>query len=177
MKKILLLVVILSFGPVITGCGYTTKSSLASHMKTIYIKPIVNKISYATEGTSRNIYVPLLEVDIHKALTDRFLFDGNLKTEEAGDADLTLKGELINYDRRVLRYTDNDDVQEYRIYLNVSLTLIDNRSGEILWQEPDFTGESTYFVSGSLAKTEDEAIDDAIADLARRIVERTVEDW
>ena len=45
------------------------------------------------------------------------------------------------------------------------------------WTESNFVGETTYFTSGSLAKSENVAIQDALTDLARRIVERTIEDW
>ena len=168
-------VLLLSFDS--ASCGYTTKSTLPARLKSINVERFENKISYTSDSTQRNLYIPLLEVDIQKGIVDRFLFDGNLKIQDADGADLILKGSLINYDRRALRYTDGDDVQEYRIYLSVSLTLVDNETDEVLWEEPNFTGEATYFVTGSLAKSEEAAIDEAVVDLARRIVERTVEDW
>lgn len=178
MKKNLLIIglgLILSF--LNTSCGYTTRSTLSSDIRSIHITDFKNRISYTTDGSNRNLYIPLLEVDIHKAVVDRFLFDGNLKIAPKETADLILVGELINYDRRPLRYTSGDDVEEYRIYLKVSLKLIKGSTQEVEWSEPSFVGEATYFVTGALAKSEDLAIDEAIEDLARRIVERTVEAW
>ena len=46
-----------------------------------------------------------------------------------------------------------------------------------MWAEPSFGGDSTYLVTGSGSKSESVAIDDAVKDLAQRIIERTVEDW
>ena len=46
-----------------------------------------------------------------------------------------------------------------------------------MWEEKGFIGDATYFTSGTLAKTEDTALDEAVDDLARRIVERTIEWW
>ncbi len=158
------------------SCGYTTRSTLPASIKTIHVELFKNSISYTTEG-SRNIYLPLLEVKVRNAVTDRFLFDGNLKLADPDQANLVLKGELKNYERTVLRYTDNDDVQEYRVHITVALELWNTRKQEAVWMEPAFVGEATYFVTGASAKSEESAVDDAMKDLARRIVERTVEDW
>ena len=76
-----------------------------------------------------------------------------------------------------LRYTDNDEVEEYRINLVVNISLWDKKENKLIWGENNFTGDTTYFTRGSLAKSEDTAINDAIKDLSRRIVERTVEQW
>lgn len=160
----------------IAGCGYTTRSTLPSTIKTIHVEMFKNKIDFTTEGR-RNIYLPLLEIKVRNAVIERFLFDGNLKIAEKDRAHLVLKGELQGYDRSALRYTDNDDVQEYRIHITVSLEMLDAQTGEVKWTEPSFVGEATYFTTGALAKSEDTAVAEAITDLARRIVERTVEDW
>ncbi|MCK5013390.1 MAG: LptE family protein [Candidatus Omnitrophica bacterium] len=159
-----------------SGCGYTTKSTLPASIKTIRVEPFKNSINY-TEGTGRNIYFPLLEVKARNAVIDRFLFDGNLKVVEPHEADLILEGELKRYQRSGLRFTDDDDVQEYRVHVTVSFELRDTQSGEVSWSEPNFVGEATYFVTGAEARSEESAVDDAIVDLARRIVERTIEDW
>jgi len=160
----------------ISGCGYTTKSILPKSIQTIYVEPFKNDIDYANE-TRRNIYLPLLEVDARNAVIDRFLFDGNLKITEPETADLILRGNLNNYARTALRFTDNDDVEEYRIHISVSFELYNPKKDEISWTEPGFTGEATFFLRGSEVTSEESAIDKAILDLARRIVERTIEDW
>ena len=51
------------------------------------------------------------------------------------------------------------------------------RTGKIIWKEKEFSGEATYRTTGSLAATESASVKDAVSDLARRIVERTVEGW
>ena len=158
------------------GCGYTTKSTLPKNIKTIRVEPFKNSIDF-TSGSGRNIYLPLLEVKARNAVIDRFLFDGNLKVVEPETADLVLEGELKGYQRSALRYTDNDEVQEYRVHVTVSFRLTDTQSGEISWSEPNFVGEATYFVTGPSVTSEDSAVEAAIRDLARRIVERTIEDW
>jgi len=121
-------------------------------------------------------YRPGMEVDLTKAVRDRFLFDGNLKIATQENADIILKGKLVDFKKDVLRYDANDNVEEYRIKLIANLELED-ASNKAIWKESGFVGETTYRTSGSLAKGEDAAIEDAISDLARRIVERTIEAW
>ncbi|MEW5894856.1 MAG: LPS assembly lipoprotein LptE [Candidatus Omnitrophota bacterium] len=162
----------------IPGCGYTTKSALPPRLEKIYVAPFKNSISYTSTVGERNVYFPLLEVKIRNAVVDRFLFDGNLKVaSDEKTADLVLKGELVDYQRYALRYTDNDDVQEYRILVVTSLVLYDNQKEEVFWQYGRFAGEATYFVTGAQATSEESAVVRATEDLARRIVEKTIENW
>lgn len=158
-------------------CGYSTHTTLPRHFRTIHIEPFKNAVGYSTEGARRNLYVPLLEVKTRSAIADRFLLDGTLKVIEPQTADLILKGELKDYDRAGLRFSDSDDVEEYRISITVSLELFDTSKQETVWAEPSFSGEATYFLSGPQATSEEAAIQKAMEDLARRVVERTVEDW
>lgn len=162
------------------GCGYTTRSMISTEFKAIYIPPFVNKIDFTQEtdvGNKYKINKPLLETEITKAVVDKFIFDGNLKLADKQSSDLTLKGELVEFRRDPLRYTENNDVEEYRLNLVVNISMWNNRQEKIVWEEQRFTGDTTYFVTGTQAISEDTAITAAVKDLARRIVERTVEQW
>jgi len=169
--------ILLFYSLALTGCGYTVSgSTLPKSLKTVYVKEFVNKIDFATE-TRRRLYLPLLERDVRSAVVDRYLFDGNLRIGAEESADLILSGELLEYDRDALRYTDNDEVQEYRVQVIVSIKLFNTQTKEYMWEESSFAGEADYFVSGTSAGTEEATVKEAINDLARRIVERTIEDW
>ena len=160
----------------LAGCGYTTGSLLPSKYKTIYVEPFKNKISYVSDST-RALYIPLLESKAREAIVDRFLFDGHLRIARSQQADLLLHGELTGFERQELRLTDNQEVQEYRIQITVALTMEDLISGKTFWAEPSFTGEATYFTTGPQAKSESAALEEALTDLSRRAVARTIEDW
>jgi hypothetical protein len=180
MKKIILFLLLATL---MIGCGYTTRSMISNKFRTIYVTPFVNKIDITKEtdaGSKYKIYKPMLESDITKKVTNKFLFDGNLKPVKEGNADLILKGELVEFRRDPLRYTDNNEVEEYRINIVVNLSLWDKKENKLVWQENGFTGDFTYFTSFTTfgtPKSEDVAVNDALDDLARRIVERTVEQW
>lgn len=163
----------------VSGCGYTTRSLLPPNFKTIYVENFVNKIKVAAESSDDRMYrgyKPGMEIDVSKAIRDKYLFDGNLKVVDQENADLILKGELIDFRNESLRYDRSDNVLEYRVRMVVNIEL-QTKDGKTRWKESGFAGESLYNASGGLAKPESESIADAEADLARRVVERTIEEW
>ena len=170
---------------VLAGCGYTTRSMLYGKYNTIYITPFLNKVDITQESYSASkyrIYRPMLETNITKKVINQYLFDGNLKPVKEGMADLVLKGELLEYRKDPLTYTsDSENVTEYRINIYVNLSLWDTKENKLVWQENNFNGNYSYFTnfaSGNVVTIpEDTAVTNAIEDLARRIVERTVEQW
>jgi hypothetical protein len=179
-KRYALIVVILGLVISAAGCGYTTRSALSSRYSSIYVDSFTNQIKITEEQSDTRMYRGYrhgLETEVTRAVIDRFLLDGNLKVAGQADASLILKGDLIDFRKEPLRYDANDTVEEYRIIITVNMELEDVREGKVLWRERHFAGESSYRTSGSLAKGEDAAIKDAVSDLARRIVERSIEGW
>ena len=173
---LLIILLLISF----CGCGYTTHSLLPPHLKRIYVENFKNAIDITGETSEREVYKtyrPRLELDVTKAVIDKFIFDGNLKISRAEDADVILTGELVDFKREALRYDEADNIEEYRIVILVSIKLKDIKENKILWQFDRFAGSYEYYTIGSQAKTEATAINGAIDDLARRIVEQTIEIW
>jgi outer membrane lipopolysaccharide assembly protein LptE/RlpB len=174
MKRAILSLLLLAV--MFPGCGYTTGSLISSRYKTVFVEPFENKIDYMNQD-DRKIYIPQMETKVHDAVIDRFMFDGNLKIAEKGNADLVLKGKVLSFNRGDLSLTNNNDVKEYRLTVTVALTLWDTVNEKVVWEEPSFSGDTTYFTTGALAKSEATAIQDAVNDLARRAVDRTIQDW
>lgn len=182
-KPVLFSLLLVACSQLFIACGYTTSSIYKGPHKTIYIEPFANKIDIISEEASSishkfRTYHPFMETDLRKAVIRRFMYDGGLRISKKEDADLILKGELIDYQRDALRYENNqEDVAEYRISVVTHLTLLEKGKSEPLWDEPSFVGDYTYFTSGTQAKTEEVALDGAVADLAQRVIERVVDNW
>jgi len=169
-----LLLVILFLG----GCGYTTGSLLPSHLKTIYVRPFRNKIELTAELAPDEYrfrtYRSHLETDVTKEVIDKFINGGHLKVVEEENANLILTAELVDYLRTPVRYgSDNETVEEYRISIVCSVKVKDVREDVLLWQNSRVIGDATYDVSES----EDSCVSSAVSDLARRIVNHTIERW
>jgi len=178
MKKILAAMIIFTFA--LSGCGYTTKSLLPSNYKTIHVENFKNAIKITAEQSNERMYrgyVPGMELSLTRAVIDKYMMDGNLRIDSPERADLILTAELTDFNRGGIRYDSDDNVEEYRIKLVVNMELTEAKTGKTVWKEPGFAGETTYRTSGTLEMSEDAAIDAAIVDLAKRIVERTIEAW
>lgn len=165
---------------VYSGCGYTTRAYIGPYQK-IYVAPFRNRIDIAnakSEYSRYMTYYPLLESTITQAVVNRFIFDGSLKITREEDADAVLKGELVSYERGAMRYAENnEDVTQYRVTLVVNIGLYNADTGAQIWQKNNLAGDSNYYTTGSQAKSEKSALDDAVSDLARRVVEEFVEAW
>ncbi|MBI4598259.1 MAG: LptE family protein [Candidatus Omnitrophica bacterium] len=162
------------------SCGYTTRPGLPSNLRTVYVKPFANRIDFTRLDTGYDrfpLYRHKMEVDLTNAVINRFQFTGLLRPAGADHADTRLEGELVQYRRDPLRYNASQDVEEWRLNLVVDLKFYDQRTNELMWDEPGFTGDTTYFALGSQTESETSALTRATTDLARRIVERAVENW
>lgn len=176
----------------VNGCGYTARPGLASHLRTVYVKPLVNTIDITQLTTDYErfpLYRPGMETTITTEVINRFQFTGLLRPAGPTQADSRLEGELVEFRRDALRYTASQQVEEWRLNIVVNLRFYDLHSnpaegetpsaggGMLVWEEERLTGDTTYFALGSSAEAESTALTRVIQDLARRVVERTVENW
>ncbi len=155
------------------SCGYTQKTVLPRDIKTIHVDTFKNKIRL------ENIYAfePGLEIKITNAIIRRLHQDGNLRVKSREDADVILEGDLIAFDQEGVRFTGLERVEEYKLYVAAALRLVDRQTGEVLWEEPNFSGDASYFVTGPRAVSRSAASERAVDRLARNAVDRIVEDW
>lgn len=159
----------------LTGCGYTLRSAEKFNYHTIYIPVFQNKVDISQDSPARQIYYPGLEVELQKVLKERIRYEGTLTTvSEPQSAELILDGEILDFDRQALRYSREEDIEEYRISVKVRIRLYEGE--KLLWEDTLF-GEDSYILSGSYAKTEAQAVEGALKDLAIKIVDRIVENW
>ena len=122
-------------------------------------------------------YQPGLEMDITNAVIRRLQQDGILKVVEQKKADAILKTDLLSLEQEGLRFDQLESVKEYRLFIVVALKLVDAKTGELLWEEPNFTGDTEYFVSDVTSLGEQKAALQAVDRLAKNVVDRIVEDW
>lgn len=161
------------------GCGYSHKTLLPSDVKSVHVAPVKNTIDLSGEiGDNKRFRVtrPGVEVDLTNAIINRFIIDGTLKVAGPEAADAILEAKLMDYRRDALRYSDGDDIQEYRLSVTLETVLYRAKDRKVLLRQ-GVTGDTTFFLSGALAVSEDEAVVKAVEDAARRVVEKTIELW
>lgn len=161
------------------GCGYTAKTILPNDIKTIHVALFKNEIDITKEVSINDkyeVYRPDIEVDLRDTIIKRLFLDGHLKVSSKDSSDAILEGEITEYRKDPLRY-QNENVTEYRISLVCDIRLRDAKTSEVLLELKALIGDTTYFTTGSLQKSETQALNSATSDLARRIVNRIVENW
>jgi Lipopolysaccharide-assembly len=156
-----------------SGCGYTRHTVLPRNMKTIYVETVKNKL----DPESIYAYQPGLEMNITNAVIQRLQMDGTLKVVEQKKADTILKTDLLSLDQEGLRFTSLEGVSQYRLFMVVRLKLVDAKTGDVIWEEPNFSGSTEYYVTTATSIGEQKASVDAVRNLAYNIADRIVEDW
>ncbi|OGW80031.1 MAG: hypothetical protein A2Z83_07570 [Omnitrophica bacterium GWA2_52_8] len=157
----------------IVSCGYTQKTTLPKDIKSIHIDTVINSIPVQEVYA----YQAGLEMDITQAIIQQVQEDGNLKVAEKENADAILESHLVGFEQGGVRFNQLERVEEFRLYVILALRLIDGNTGETIWEEPSFSGDAEYFVSGVRSTAREEASRRAIDRLARNVVDRIVEDW
>ena len=157
----------------LSGCGYTRKTVLPRNMKTIYVETVKNKLN------AENIYAYQqgLEMDITNAVIQRLQQDGTMKVVEQGKADAILKTDLISLEQEGLRFNSLEGVSQYRLFIVVRLRLVDSKTGDLIWEEPNFSGDTEYYVTTVTSIGSQKAAVDSVHRLAYNIADRVVEDW
>lgn len=155
------------------GCGYTTQTVLPREIKTLYVETVVNQIPLKEVYA----YQPGVEIDVTNAIIRRVHVDGNLRVTTREEADAVLEAKLIRFEQEGLRFTSLERVEEFRLFVVLDMSLVDGQTGELIWSEPNFSGDAEYFVSDVRSVARQEATQRAIERLARNVVDRIVEDW
>jgi len=165
MKKLFLLIILaVVLNIFVVGCGYRLGSLLPPDLKTIAVPMFINKT-----------IEPELETFVTNGIIDELIADGTLEVTEEENADTILLGEIIDYNKEPIRFTEDEVTREYRLIIAVRLVFKDQRHDEIMWKATRVEGESTFFIESSLHEAELEALPDAILDLSHDVVEKVVE--
>lgn len=167
MKKIRAITLLICLSFLLSGCGYTTKAyNLPASIKTVFIETFKN-----------NTDEPNLENELKTKLVAAFQDEGHLTVVVNEQADAYLKGQIIGYSRQAMRYTADESVQEYRLNITVAFEFIEKDQQKPLVKANSFTGNASYYLSGSNAKSESTAKAEALDNLSRLLLNKIITLW
>ncbi len=121
-----------------------------------------------------------LEETLTAEIIDVIQENRSLTLTQERNADSVLLGKVVDYRRTVSSYDQNEEVQEYKVEIMISVEYEDRKKRKTLWKEDRMLGWSTYFVvpvSGQEVEEEEDAQLRAIQKLAEDIKTKTVEGW
>ncbi|HUV87109.1 MAG TPA: LptE family protein [bacterium] len=150
------------------SCGpYTFNPNVPGYIKSVAIPLFKNPRTFKY-GAERVLT---------DAVIDEFVADGTLDVAGEDVADSKLQVEIVNYKKEALSYDVQEVVKEYNLAVVVSVTFTDLINNQVLWQEPSMYESVSYYAIATKAETEDEALDRLAEELARKIVNRTLQGW
>ncbi len=133
---------------ILSGCGYHRAgrtAELPEWIQTIYIAPWDNRSNELLLG-------PWVTAE----LRHEFLRGRALKLVPEQEADVILRGNIVQVDTGGLSYTRYDQTVERRISMRCSITLEDRRTGRVLWTTRDIRREEAFWVRTEVMQTEGE---------------------
>ncbi len=169
------------------GCGYTTRSALDPLYQSISVSPFYDK------SAEYDLQAPL-----SNALVRKFVTDARLKVVPPEEADLLLEGVILGLNRRGVIYDERDEVTQSLLVVTAAVRLTDLKTGEVIWEEPVVSGETSYYTRASglssdrlrgnaevylatvrsfATEEENRAASEALEQLASDIFLRVVEPW
>ena len=169
------------------GCGYSTHSTLDEKYQTIAVP------AFRNASKEYDLQAPLTN-----AVISKFIADSRLQVTSLDNADLILEGMIIDYSRKGLTYDADDEVTQFLCYVTAGARLTDARTGEILWEDPQLVGETTFYtraagqssdrlrgnaefflptVRSFASEEENRGVAEALEQLASDIFLRTIEPW
>lgn len=164
-KRIYYLFLLLLF---LSGCSYSVYTSEYPHLKTILVQPFENKTVEFTLGQ-----------DAQNSLVNAFMKDGRLKINTQ-NPDAELRGEILDFRKRIYSYDNAGSVEEYQIQILFSVTFYDLKLNNEIYANKNLLLTRTYNPTSdniNVEKTEEEAINKILSNLFDDIIKNTLENW
>ena len=172
MKKILVLFSLCAvFGVSLMSCVSVYDPApqiLPEHIRKVYVRPFINNTNQFG-----------IDAKFTVAVADEIMRDGRLSlVNTESEADGVLTATIKKYILQPLTYDANMIVEQYKMWVIVSVSLIDRENNVTLWTEPNLEGIQIYLdaTKGSMGEgmTEEEAREIIWEKLSRDMVKRTV---
>ena len=148
-----------------TGCYYSFKGSLPSHLKTIAI-PLFD---------DRNAQFPGVRENLTNKVINEFISDNTLKLVDESKADLLLTGSITSIVQQAASVAAGESVSAYKITVNVKVKCEDIKLSKVLYDK----NIQRYGMMESEADTEgiEDAIEEALVQITEDILNDTLGAW
>ncbi len=154
--------------PLLGACGYSLRSSLPPHIRTVHVAVLENRTQE-----------PAIETFVTQALTEAVVTSGRLRLAPSpGQADAVLRGAIVEFTLSPLAFDRAANVTQYRLRIALALTLEDKVRNVVLWKQDRIEERSDFRVAGQVTQTlarEEQAVRRAAVDIARAIVSLALE--
>lgn len=137
MKKriFFLLLGLIAFCVLISGCGYRLGSILPTRIQTVYIVPFTNKTSS-----------PGLDYTLTESLKRQFRTDGTLRVVASeAEADAVVSGQIHRFSREAVVLSTDNTTKEYVIYIYARYSFKE-LNGPLAFENLETSGSTSFYV-------------------------------
>ncbi len=145
----------------VSGCGYSQKSLISRKINSIYITTFEN-----------NTFMRGIEFDIAKAVKDEIMSRTSLRIVQKDSADVIMTGKIGGSAQAALSQS-RDNLVESSVSISASIALLDTRTGRSMGGGA--SGGAAFIVDRG--ENVQSATEEAIAILARNLVNQLEEEW
>ncbi|WP_309382737.1 LptE family protein [Cerasicoccus frondis] len=152
----------------VSGCAnYQLGDKVEVPFKTVYVPPIINRS-----------FAPQAEVTLASQVIEDLNQSGQVKVAEGG-ADAKLSIILSNYEKGVsaTQSTDTQAARAFTLILTATITLTDNRTGEVYIDQRNITATQQAFTNGGFIQSEYQAMPVLTRSLAEKISNQVLGAW
>ncbi len=154
---------------VAVGCGYSFRSPVPAHLKTVYVPTFDNQTREFT-----------LTQQVTENVINEFLNQSRLRlASSAEDADLVVNGTIKDYREEALSYDPgraaNPDVFTRRVIITLDIQLDDRVKDEVLWQNASLQEWGEF--SEERGESVDAGVDRAVQKVGEEILRHVVEEF
>lgn len=150
------------------GCAnYQLGDRVEMPFSTVYVKPVINRS-----------FAPQAEVILANQVIEDLNRSGQVKTADAG-SETTLEIILSDYQRGVTatRPQDTQQARAFSLTLTATVTLTNNRTGEIYIEQRELTASQQAFTDGGFIQSEYQAMPILTRKLAEMISDQVLGAW
>jgi len=151
----------------ITGCGY-------------HIAGKAGRFPGGVESIAVPVFVNMtVKPDIESDLTAAFVSEFVTSVRVEGSSPHAMRGVINRYELTPVSFTKSDINQEYRLTVELALSIVEKKSGKVLWHEDSVTDYEDFTVDiNNVTETterEEAALRKLAKDTARLVKERMLE--
>ncbi|MFN2432196.1 MAG: LPS assembly lipoprotein LptE [Gemmatimonadota bacterium] len=146
------------------ACGYSFRSQLAPHLRTIYIPTLANETSEFQ-----------LTQTLTDVLTTEFLNRSGLRPGTEDGADAELRGTITGFNERAVTFEAGENVNVFtrQVVITMDVELLDRVENRVLWSNPTLS----EFGEFSEEEGRDRGVARAVEKLAETILGSAAQDF
>lgn len=169
---------LLALTAVLACAGCMSQDGVGGYTAASLYRPGIRTVACPIWTRGKDVYRRDIEVQLTKAIVDRINLSSDYKVTSRGQANTLLTGSIDGITQKTLSFNpDTGDPREMQVAYILSFRWEDLRTGEVLVERRGFVVASTYLPSAPYNERFFRGTQDALDEIARRVVEQMESDW